>query len=225
MNDGDSILVTNETGKAALNNTPNVIGVISSMNGPFNQPEKPLKISLSDARHYRYLCIRILEVDIRRTVDYLANSFKVGDRKAKISFLNKRFEEWLTYQDRLNFFSGALAIISGLLSCCAIYGLSVSLVRDKLKQIAVHKLYGASILQITNMLLKEFASQMLAAILIFGPVTYIFIHEWLREFVYSTKFNWMDPAIPLAYCTGIIAILCGFQALSLNRADLNSALK
>ncbi|MBA4056978.1 MAG: hypothetical protein C0490_19845, partial [Marivirga sp.] len=142
-----------------------------------------------------------------------------------VSFLNKRFEEWLTYQDRLNTLSEILAVISALLACCAIYGLSVSIVRDKLKQLAVHKLCGANTISLTRLLVKEFMHQMLIAILIFGPFTYIFINELLRSFVYSTHFTWWDPVIPLGYCGSVIIVLCGFQALGLNRRDLSSALK
>lgn len=225
-NDGDSIIVVNEQGNARLdNNSDNVIGVFKDLSGQFNQPEKPLKINVSSYSNYNYLCIRILEVDIRRTVLFLEKYFEQDGQKATVSFLNKRFEEWLKYQDKLNALSEILAIISGLLSCFAIYGLSISIVRDKLKQIAIHKLCGASIFSLTRLLVKEFARQMIMAILIFGPLTYIIIKEMLRNFVFTTNFNWLDPIVPLAYCLVIITLLCGFQTLSLNREDLSSALK
>jgi hypothetical protein len=73
--------------------------------------------------------------------------------------------------------------------------------------------------------MKEFIRQMLIAIVIFGPVTYIFIKEFLRNFVYSTKLNWLDPLFPLAYCGIVIVLLCGLQAKKLNRASLSNALK
>ena len=225
-NDGDSIFVVNERGKQLPGDkTSNLIGVISDLNGQFNQPEKPVKINIAPYFNYNFLCIRILEVDIRRTVTFLSNYFKQGTQGATISFMNKHFEEWLTYQDRLNSLSEILAIISAVLSCCAIYGLSVSLVRDKLKQIAIHKMCGATTIHITRLLALEFAKQMLIAVLIFGPFTYIVIKELLRSFVYTTHFTWSDPVFPLAYCAGVIGVLCGFHAFSLNRTDLSSALK
>ncbi|HEY5747683.1 MAG TPA: ABC transporter permease, partial [Chryseolinea sp.] len=193
-NSGDSLVVVNKRGKQLLTNDRHlVIGVFEGLSEEFDQPEKPVKINVSSYLHYNFLCIRILEVDIRRTVNYLSDYFKTETGKARISFLNKRFEEWLTYQDRLNRLSEILAIISGILSCCAIYGLSVSIVRDKLKQIAIRKLFGASSLKITQLLIREFARQMLIAILIFGPFTFIVLKELLRTFVYSTHFSWTDP--------------------------------
>jgi putative ABC transport system permease protein len=225
-NDGDSIFVVNKLGKKLLKgDEKNVIGVIEDFESQFNLPEKPMKINIAPYFNYNYLCVRILEVDIRRTVAYLENHFKEGSQPPKISYLNKRFEEWIIYQDRLNTLSGVLAILSAILSCCAIYGLSISVVRDKIKQIAIHKLHGATIINITRILVWEFIKQLLLAVLMFGPFTYIFLKEWLRNFVYSTHFQWTDPFFPLAYCSLVIILLCGFQALSLNRSDLTSALK
>ena len=225
-NAGDSIVVVNELARKILGNSAhNVIGVFKDLSGQFNQPEKPLKINIASYYDYNFLCVRILEVDIRRTMDFLSRYFQDGKHKPSISFLDKRFEEWLKYQDRLNTLSEMLAIISGLLSCCAIYGLSISLVRDKLKQIAIHKLCGASSFNITRLLVREFTNQMLKAILVFGPLTYIILKELLRSFVYATHFSWLDPLIPLVYCVTTITLLCVFQSLSLNREDLSLALK
>lgn len=226
VNAGDSLLVVNEEGRRILDERErNVIGVFRDMSGQFNQPARPIKMNVAPYFNYNFLCVRILEVDIRRTVDFLSRYFAEDGHAAKVSFLNHRFEEWLFYQDRLNLLSGILAIVSGVLSCLAIYGLSISIVRDKLKQIAIHKLFGADLLRITRLLVREFTAEMLRSILVFGPLTYLILREILRTFVYATHFNWMDAAVPLAYCAMIIALLCAFQTLSLNRRDLSSALK
>lgn len=223
-NNSDSAIVVTETCQAMLgSNQKNVIGVVAGMMEPFNMPEKPVKIKIAPYHNYNFLCIRILEVDIRKTINNLAGQFK--REPASISFLNKRFEEWVKYQDRLNTLSEILAIISAILSCFAIYGLSVSLVRDKLKQIAIRKICGANNVSIMRLLIHEFTRQMLIAIIIFAPFTYIVINELLRNFVYTTPFHWLDPVMPLAYCGLVIILLCGFQAFSLNRADLSASLK
>jgi putative ABC transport system permease protein len=226
INSGDSIFVVNESGKKALNgSTSNVVGVFKDVSGQFNQPEKPLKINIAPYYNYNFLCIRILEVDIRRTVNFLERHFEKAGQKTEVRFLNPRFEQWLRYQDKLNTLSELLAIITGILSCCAIYGLSISIVQDKLKQIAIHKLCGANFFSITRILVKEFARQLLMAVLIFGPTAYLILKEILRAFVYRTPFNWSDPLIPLAYCVVMITLLCVIQTLGLDRKDLSSALK
>jgi uncharacterized membrane protein YciS (DUF1049 family) len=121
--------------------------------------------------------------------------------------------------------SEILAAISVLLSCCAIYGLSISLVRDKLKQIAVHKICGASSFQISWLLAWHFIRQLVIAVLIFGPISYIFLTEVLRSFTYTTPFQLLDPLFPLAYCVFVVGFLCVVQAATLNQTDLTESLK
>ncbi|HEX6890041.1 MAG TPA: ABC transporter permease [Chryseolinea sp.] len=225
-NDGDTIVVVSERAKRLMGaDTSNLIGTVNSIDNEFNLPEKPLKISKSNVFEYNFLCIRLLEVDIRRTVETLSNYFGTSGTPANIRFLNTRFEQWLDYQDRLNSLSGIMAIISGLLACFSIYGLCVSIVREKIKQIAIHKLFGASVKNITILLVKEFALQLALAILFFSPVTYIVIQEILRSFVYRTHFVWLDPLIPVLYCGMVVTVLCGLQANKLNRSDLTASLK
>ncbi len=226
VNDGDSVIVTNEKGKARMNRgQANVIGVMENLGGQFNQPEQAVKIMLAPDYNYNWLCVRVLEVDIRRTVRRLSDDFSIAGQTAEVNFLNRHFESWIDYQDRLNSLSGILTIISALLSCCAIYGLSVSLARDRLKEIAVHRLFGARTLHITWLLVSTFAKQMAIALIFFGPVTYILLNELLRTFVYATRFSWLDPLYPIGYCAVVITMICGFQALSLNRSDFASTLR
>ncbi|HEU5291321.1 MAG TPA: FtsX-like permease family protein [Cyclobacteriaceae bacterium] len=223
---GDSIIVTNRSGKERMaENQANVIGVIEDISEAFNQPEKPIKITIGKDYHYNWLCVRVLEVDIRRTVEQLSKNLSFRGEIARVNYLDNNFKSWVDYQDKLNKLSAILAIISGVLSCFAIYGLSVSLVRDKLKEIAVHKLFGARTTHVTYLLVREFVKQMMIALAVFGPIAYILLNELLRTFVFSTKFVWLDPVYPIVYCFLVVTTICTFQALSLNRTDFASALK
>lgn len=224
-NDFDATVV-NEKGKEILKETGhNAIGIIENFGGRFNQPEKPVKITIGQHFNYNFLCIRLLEVDIRKTIHYLSTYFQTETSIVLISFIDKRFEDWLQYENRLNNLSEILSIISSLISCCAIYGLSLSIARDKIKQVAIHKMLGATTVNIIVILIRGFSHQLLLATLIFAPISYIFLKEWLRNFVYSTHFTWPDPIIPLAYCIVIITITCCIQALKLNNANLTALLK
>jgi putative ABC transport system permease protein len=225
-NSGDSVVVTNRSGKERMiEDGTNVIGVIEDVGSAFSLPEKPVKITLGQDYHYNWLCVRVLEVDVRRTVEQLSRSMSLGKEIAHVNYLDRNFKAWVEYQDKLNTLSAILAIISAVLSCFAVYGLSVSLVRDKLKEIAVHKLFGAGTSHITWLLVREFVKQMVFALAAFGPIAYIFLNELLRTFVFATKFMWLDPVYPIAYCILVIIIICTFQALSLGRTNFASALK
>jgi putative ABC transport system permease protein len=225
-NDGDSIIVVNEAAAALLKKTdPRVIGVVEDPSLMFNEPAKPVKIRLEYSQTFNWLCVRLLEVNIRRTVGDLSRQLASPQRDARIQYLDPGFASWISYQDRLNHVSQALAILSMILSCISIYGLSVSIVRDKTRQIAVHRLFGARTSRLTYLLTRAFAIQALLALAFFGPLIYMVVKELLRTFVYATKLQWMDAVYPIGYCTLVISFVCFVQAVSLNRSNFASALK
>ncbi|HEY0743607.1 MAG TPA: FtsX-like permease family protein, partial [Chryseosolibacter sp.] len=214
-------IIVNERGSREVGEPQSVLGVVDDISAQFNQPQKPLKFQIADTKEYNYLFIRILEVDIRRTVNFLSETFG----HTKIHFLNPRFERWLQYQGRLNRVSNLLAIIGTVLSCLAIYGLSLSLVQEKTKQLAVHKIYGANVINITLMLAKHFGKEVLVAVALFGPVAYMLVTELLRHFAYATSFRWYDAVIPVAFSVGMVVGLSLVQSLGLNMRSLVLALK
>ncbi|MGC3948146.1 MAG: hypothetical protein QM762_27170 [Chryseolinea sp.] len=103
--------------------------------------------------------------------------------------------------------------------------MSVSVVRDKLRTIAVHQLFGARTAEITRILAVDLVKYMLWALIFFGPLTYMLLHELLRSFVYATKLAWTDPLYPISYCLAVIVGLCLLQAYNMNRCDFVAALK
>ena len=130
----------------------NVIGVIQDLNRPFNQPEQPVKIKLSKESTHNWICFRVEEVDIRSTVKWIEQRMHAKGSRGNAFYFNQQFEIWLNYQDQLNALSRILTIIPVLLAGFAIYGLTVSLVRDKVKEIAVHHLFGARMSDVTRLL-------------------------------------------------------------------------
>jgi putative ABC transport system permease protein len=49
---------------------------------------------------------------------------------------------------------------------------------------------GASVLDITGMLTKDFTILVLIAILISSPIAWYFMNQWLQDFVYRVDIAW-----------------------------------
>lgn len=219
----DSTIVVNRVGFELLSphEKKNVVGILEDISGRYNLAQKPIKFKLSKAENYNYLFIRILEVDIRRTIQFLSTTFA----NAEINFLDPKFERWLVYQDRLNILSNLLAIIASVLSCLAMYGLALSFVKEKVKQLAVRKIFGADFRAIALILIKHFGRDLLLAILWVIPAAYWLINELLRNFAYATSLQWDDAILPVGFAMSMIAVLSLLQAIQLSIKSLLPALK
>ncbi|HMJ69483.1 MAG TPA: ABC transporter permease [Cyclobacteriaceae bacterium] len=201
------------------------IGVIKNFAGTYNLPDKPVRITV-DKDEFNFVMIRVLEVNVRNTLNVISRHFEeIAGRPVSIFFLDQNYAATLAYEDRLNNLSSVLAMVSVVMACCAIYALSLSRMRDNLKQIAIRKTFGASDRQIVQRLSFQFLELMLGSLFFFGPVTYLLLREWLRNFAYSAKFDWSDPVISIGICLVIVGITNLFLLGRINGNSLKDLLR
>ena len=219
--DDDSVVV-NEAGIATITKP---MGVIKNFSGIYNLPDKPVHLSIKNDES-NFIMIRVLEVDIRKTLNTISRSFtEISGRPTNISFLDRNYADTLAYEDKLNKFSSLLALISGIMACCSIYALSLSRMNDSVKQIAIRKTFGATDGQIVGRLSYQFLELMLGSLFFFGPVTYLLLQEWLRNFAYSAKFSWSDPLISIGICLVIVGITNVLMLMRINTNTLKDLLR
>jgi putative ABC transport system permease protein len=226
--DADNRRVVNEKMRehATKKDLKNVIGVVKNFSSEYNQQDKPVTMAIGDPKNFNFLLIRIYEVDIRITMERLSRYFSsYGKEFSALYFFDKKFERGVSYENKLNKLSLVLTWTSVIISCLAIYGLSLSRARDRTKEIAIHKMFGASAMDVIVILMREFVKQMATAILIFGPITFLLLREWLRNFAYNAPFQVTDTFFALGYSLAILTITCSTQAMRLSKASLTAAVK
>lgn len=205
----------------AATKTENVIGIIDDWHGRFNLPFKPVRIGLGHADDFNFILIKVLEVDIRITVQNVQHTFNaLTGEKVEVSFLDKGYEATLLNEDSLGLLSALLTLVSIILSGCAIYALSMNRIQDNLKQIAVRRTFGATLGDIVILLLLEFVRLLLASLFFFGPLTYFLLTEWLRNFAYAARLQWQDPLISLLICLFIVMISNTYLIIRLGTSRL-----
>ena len=101
----------------------------------------------------------------------------------------------------------ALAIF---LSCLGLYGLASFMALQKVKEVGIRKVLGASVNNILFLFSKEFMLLIGIAFLVATPLAYYFMHRWLQDFVYRVEIAWWVIAL-----SGIIALLIALLTISL----------
>lgn len=219
--DNDSLVVN----EAAATSKMKAIGVVKNFSSIYNLPDKPVHFSIAEGES-NYILIRVIEVDIRKTLNTIGRSFtELSGRPTEITFLDHNYADTIAYEDKLNRLCDLLSIVGIIMACCAIYALSLSRMNDNMKQIAIRKTFGASDAQIVRGLSWQFFELMLGSLFFFGPVTYFLLREWLRNFAYSAKFLWADPLISIGICLVIVLITNVLMLLRINTNSLKDLLK
>jgi putative ABC transport system permease protein len=115
--------------------------------------------------------------------------------------------------------------ISIFIGCIGLFGLISFIVAQRMKEIGVRKVLGASVPNIIFNLSKEFLYLELVAFAIAVPIAWYSMNSWLEGFAYRIDLN------PLIFLSGLIISLIialatvGVQALKAARANPVDALK
>ncbi|MCR9288286.1 MAG: ABC transporter permease [Bacteroidetes bacterium] len=101
---------------------------------------------------------------------------------------------------------GFLAI---LISCLGLFGLATHAAAQRIKEIGIRKVLGASTAGIINLLSKDFLKLVLLALLFASPLAYFFMNDWLNDFVFRIDIGWW-----VFIAAGISAIVIAFITVS-----------
>jgi len=104
-------------------------------------------------------------------------------------------------------------ILTIVISCLGLFGLSTYMAANRLKEIGVRKVLGASVGNITLLLSKDFLKLVGIAFLISIPVAWYIMNQWLQDYQYSVGIEWW-VFVATGTVTMMIAICTvGFQSI------------
>ncbi len=117
------------------------------------------------------------------------------------------------------------ASIALLLTAFGIFGISWYAMRQRVREMAIRKVYGAGKRQILWLLLKPFLMYALGAYLVGIPLAAWAVTRWLEQFAYRVSLSAFDLLLPLGVLLGLSFLIVGVQACVLLRNDVVRSLK
>jgi putative ABC transport system permease protein len=77
-----------------------------------------------------------------------------------------------------------------LISCLGLLGLVIYTTNQRVKEIGIRKVLGASVTQLVSLLSKDFVRLVILAFVLAAPLTWWGIYKWLGSFAYRTEISW-----------------------------------
>jgi putative ABC transport system permease protein len=124
-------------------------------------------------------------------------------------FLDESFDSMYRVEQRTGKLGLGLAIVAILIACLGLFGLATYMAEQRLKEIGVRKVLGATVGNITSMLSKDFIKLVLIAALFAFPFSWWMMHRWLQDFAFRVDISWWVFAL-----AGIIALLIAMITVS-----------
>ncbi len=207
---------------------PEIIGVVKDFNiGSLHELIKPTLISQNLA-YCNKANIKIAGgTDMRSTLSGIEAAYAKAYPKGlfEFNFLDQSIDALYKTEARLYSLFRIFSVLALLISCLGLWGLISYAAKQRVKEIGIRKVLGASITNIVSLLTKDFVLLVAIAIAIATPLAYWGISKWLQDFAYRIHIGWTLFALAGGMAIFIALITVSIQAFRAAAANPVNSLR
>lgn len=196
-----------------------IIGVVKNFNfSSLRDVITPLALKLG--KDNGNISVRINTSDIPNVLAQIKNKWKAIAplQPFDYSFMDEDFNKLYTAEQRAGQIFITFAALAIIIACLGLFGLITYAAEQRIKEIGIRKVLGASVNNIAGMLSKDFLKLVLIASLIAFPVAWWSMNKWLQDFAYRINISWW-----IFLLSGIIALV--IAVLTVSSQTIKAALK
>jgi putative ABC transport system permease protein len=122
-------------------------------------------------------------------VDQVYKGFDSGN-PAEYHFLDLNFARQYAMEEKQETLAFVFTLLAVLLSVLGLFGLVTFTAQQLTKEIGIRKVMGASVLNIVQLVSRDFLKLIALAAVIALPVSWYAMHRWLSDFAYRISLQW-----------------------------------
>lgn len=200
-----------------------VVGVVKDFHfEELHLPITPYGYQLNNQKdNFNYMVVHARPGDMKALLTEIGASWQKlnPNEPFEYSFLDEDFQKNYQAEDRLAAIVGYFTVIAILICCLGLFGLAAFSAEQRVKEIGVRKVLGASVSGIVALLSRDFLKLVLIAILIASPLAWYVMNKWLQEFAYRVSISWWVFLIASGIALLIAFVTIGFQAIKSANAN------
>ena len=137
-------------------------------------------------------------------------------------FYDKEYAKKFQDEQRAGTLAGLFAALTIFISCLGLFGLAAYMAENRIKEIGIRKVLGASVSNITSMLSLEFLKLVAISFIIASPVAWVIMNKWLLNYDYRISIQWW-----VFLYAGLLSFVIAFATVSFQaiRAAIASPMK
>ncbi len=202
-----------------------IIGVASDMikGSPF-EPPLPALLFPIDA-DLRFLFIRVNpQASLSEAIPKIENTWRelAPTHPFMYSFVDDEYALKFKEEERISSLATFFSILAILISTLGLYGLAAFVTEQRIKEVGIRKILGASLKNLWKLLSSDFVILIGIASAIAVPISYSPLSQWLNSYEYSISLNWWIFAIATLGSLAVTLLIVSIQTM---RAALSNPVK
>ncbi|MDN5200910.1 ABC transporter permease [Fulvivirgaceae bacterium BMA10] len=160
---------------------------------------------------FNYVFVKTSSGNITETLTFVESKWKdlFPHRPFEFEFVDAQFDQLYRSEQQIGQVFGVFALIAILIACLGLFGLASFTATQRIKEIGVRKVLGASVFSVVTLLSKDFTRLVIIAFLISAPIAYYIMNRWLESFTYR-----ISVGAGILALSGIIALMIAFLTVS-----------
>ncbi len=209
-----------------------IVGVVSDFHlKPLYEAITPMFISatsqITDKMSVKLSTTGKKHDDVKRMLGDFESTWKEinPDERFALSFFDEKIASFYKNEQRTaQIFSLAMGIAI-FISCMGLFGLAVFITRQRIKEIGIRKVLGASIFNILSMISGDFLKLVLIAAIIASPIAWYAMYHWLEGFASRVPIHWWTFVLAGVFAVVVALITVCMQSFKAATANPVKSLK
>ena len=128
-------------------------------------------------------------------------------------FADEQYAKKFNYEELVGNLAAIIAVLAIFISCLGLFGLASFTAEQRVKEIGVRKVLGASVFNLWKLLSKDFVILVLIACAIATPIAWYSMNEWLKNYQYKISIGFGVFILIVALSIAITLITVSFQSI------------
>jgi ABC-type antimicrobial peptide transport system permease subunit len=188
-----------------------VVGVLKDFNDrSLRNSLAPLLIA-TNATMYRQASLKLSTTNMASAMQSIKKIWEqtFPNYVYEYRFLDDKIASFYKQEDQLSQLYKIFAAIAIFLSCLGLYGLASFMAVQRIKEVGIRKVLGATAGNIVYLFSKEFIILIAIAFAIATPIAWYFMNQWLQDYAYRINIDWW-----LFAASGLVAIVIALATIS-----------
>ena len=125
------------------------------------------------------------------------------------TFIDEEYARKFENEKRTGTLAALFAGLTIFISCLGLFGLATYMAENRIKEIGIRKVLGASVAGVTALLSKDFLKLVFLSLLIAVPLSWWAMTKWLEDYTYRVSIEWWVFAL-----AGFLSILIALLTVS-----------
>ncbi len=187
-----------------------VVGLVADFNYASVKDKVAPLMMLANHRHGNII-LKVKTADVSGLLSSIKKQWNDYHAGSPFSyyFVDEQFASLYGSEQRTGSIFTSFAVVAVIIAGLGLFGLAAFMIKQRVKEIGIRKVLGASSSRITTMLSFEFLKLVLIAIVISFPITWFAMYKWLQDFAYHIDIQWWVFVV-----AGLMALVIAFITIS-----------